>query len=115
MFISSLQSSEVQGLSEFVVKQVRKMFCTFIAMALYCQRDECIVHMFCCTFVYKYLKISYVNGASYIQRALDSEIVKLSLARALSQQTRFEVQMFFNLLLLVVNCSEKKLPVLSCS
>lgn len=50
--------------------QVRQYLCAFAAIAIYCLKEERISLMFHPAFFLKKRSIGYVNGASYIQKAL---------------------------------------------
>lgn len=63
-----------------------------IAIALSNWRDDRIDHLFCLMSVGKDLRTGYVYGGSPIQKTLDTEIVKNSLASVLSQPTSFKLQ-----------------------
>lgn len=65
--------------------------------------------IFCKVLFDKKLNISYLNGVSFIQSSLDTDIVGSSLVKTPSQQAPFEVQIFFRSLMPVEDFLLKKL------
>lgn len=57
--------SEQQRLKELPNKQLQEVLGAFIAMALYCQRDECADHSSSSALVDKKFPIAFVNAATF--------------------------------------------------
>lgn len=96
ILISMLQSSELLCLKELETKPVHHNLRASIALVSYCQKEELLDHMVSPVLFNNALIVVYDNGASYIQKALDSRIVKYSLAKVLSQPTPFDMRIFFH-------------------
>lgn len=109
MFISLVHSSELQALKELLTAQVRQILRESIAISLKSKKHKRVDHMLCRAIHSKKLIVGNVNGANYIQKALDTKIVNSSLARALSQRTLFEGKTFFHLAMFIEYCIVKKL------
>lgn len=66
IFIFLFHYSEPQWLKDVWTEQVREILPPCISMALYCQRDDRIDHMFLRSYEDGNLMICFVSGASYI-------------------------------------------------
>lgn len=69
----------------------------------------------CCWMVCKKHMKGFINGATYIQIALDSKVGRSSLSRALFQCTQFEVQILFHSFMFVQGCIAERLFILPCN
>lgn len=65
-FLSLFQEYLPVGLKELSTEQVKHVVLAAIGMALYCQKDRRVPHMFRLAFVDNKLSIKHVNGASYV-------------------------------------------------
>lgn len=70
-FLSLFQAHEPVELREMELEQLRQVVRTAISMALQLQKNECLYHMIC------WMLITYVNGASYTHKVLDTGLVGL--------------------------------------
>lgn len=66
---------------------------TGISMAIDCQKDESVYHMFCPLFPDSEVGIVYVKEASYKQRLLESRSRKLPKIKPFSWPVAFEMRL----------------------
>lgn len=65
-------------------------------MALYCQKDEHLYHMFYRIIEDSNVSIGYLNRSSSILKLLDTQSSKHLLAQAISRPGASEMQFFFH-------------------
>lgn len=94
MSIYSVQSFDFVGLEDLWIDHVSQILRAAIEIALYCQIEELINGTFCIS-IFENLINDFVNVASQVWKALDSNGVKVFLHNALFQPTLFNLQISF--------------------
>lgn len=75
-------------------------------MALYCQKNDLLYHMFRRILVDNKVSIRYSNRASYIPKILESCPLKPPLAQAVLLPSGFDIHLFFHSLIFLEDCMQ---------
>lgn len=90
---------QLQGLQKLRTEQVFQALHASLTTVWHSQIDEVIDNMKRYAFLEKNLSIGYVNNANYIQKALETKVLKSSFPACCLNQLPFEVPTFFYLLM----------------
>lgn len=94
-FLSLFQEDVLVRLREMGMEQVCRALRASVASELYLQSDEQMHHMFRWVFADSKISIGYVEGASYIQKILQTLNRKFLVAHAMLRSSAFQLQPYF--------------------
>lgn len=98
------------GLKGVGTEQVLEIQRTAIGIAIYCQKDEWVDHMFYLVFVDNSVTNEYVERASYVPNVLESRASrKCALSQAIRHPSPFEVRLYLHALMILKVCMQEKL------